>query len=92
MYKAGFPQSEFCLLTRTIFLQFVCIPQSEYYRILSQGEENIHELTENGEVVVVTEYRSLDGGNRHGYVVIKVREMTKLLVHFWVRLIMPLTV
>ena len=30
-------------------------------------------FSENGEVVMVTEYRSLDGGNRHGHVVIKVR-------------------
>ena len=62
----------------------MCIPQTEYHRILSQGEANIHEVVENGEVVMVTEYRSLDGGNRHGHVVIKVRIMSAqkdLIVH-----------
>ncbi|XP_046859606.1 rap guanine nucleotide exchange factor 6-like [Xenia sp. Carnegie-2017] len=64
--------------TRVDDCQFVCIPQTEYHRILSQGEANIHEVVENGEVVMVTEYRSLDGGNRDGHVVIKAKP--KLLV------------
>ena len=67
----------------------MCIPQSEYHRILSQGEENIQKVTENGEVVVVTEYRTLDGGNRHGHVVIKVRQIVLFRQYeenFWMKL------
>lgn len=51
--------------------QFVCIAQSEYYRILHQGEENTRKLEENGRVVLVTEHRVLDGGTRRGHVVIR---------------------
>lgn len=51
--------------------QFVCIAQSEYYRILHQGEENTRKLEENGRVVLVTEHRVLDGGARRGHVVIR---------------------
>ncbi|KAJ8870006.1 hypothetical protein PR048_029017 [Dryococelus australis] len=35
--------------------QFVCVPQSDYYTILYQGEENIHRQEEGGRVVLVTE-------------------------------------
>ncbi|KAH8238011.1 hypothetical protein KR032_010880 [Drosophila birchii] len=43
--------------------QFVCITQTDYYRIQHQGEENTrrHE-DENGRVVMVTELRSIGGG------------------------------
>ncbi|XP_017048393.1 rap guanine nucleotide exchange factor 2 isoform X2 [Drosophila ficusphila] len=43
--------------------QFVCITQTDYYRIQHQGEENTrrHE-DENGFVVMVTELRSIGGG------------------------------
>ncbi|XP_077999088.1 rap guanine nucleotide exchange factor 2-like isoform X4 [Glandiceps talaboti] len=51
--------------------QFVCIAQSDYYRILHQGEENTRKVEEEGEVVMVTEHRILDGGNRKGHIVIK---------------------
>nr|XP_006814043.1 PREDICTED: rap guanine nucleotide exchange factor 6-like [Saccoglossus kowalevskii] len=51
--------------------QFVCIAQTDYYRILHQGEENTRKVEEEGEVVMVTEHRVLDGGNRKGHVVIK---------------------
>lgn len=51
--------------------QFVCIAQSEYYRILHQGEENTRKLEENGRVVLVTEHRVLDRGTRRGHVVIR---------------------
>ncbi|XP_013407362.1 rap guanine nucleotide exchange factor 2 isoform X1 [Lingula anatina] len=51
--------------------QFVCIAQSDYYRILHQGEENTHKFEEKGQVVMVTEDRVLDGGNRKGSIVIR---------------------
>ena len=66
--------------------QFVCITQTDYYRILHQGEENQkrHE-GKDGEVVLVTEQRTLDvnggggvggsavnnGGLRKGHIVIR---------------------
>lgn len=55
--------------------QFVCITQTDYYRILHQGEENIkrHE-DEDGKVVLVTEQRTINARDRSckGYVVIRV--------------------
>lgn len=53
--------------------QFVCITQTDYYRIQHQGEENIrkHE-DENGTCVMVTEARTgVNEGGRKGYVVIR---------------------
>lgn len=52
--------------------QFVCITQQDYYRILHQGEENTVRHEEEGEVVLITEHRVLDSGNRKGHIVIKV--------------------
>lgn len=37
-----------------------------------QGEENTLRFEENGEVVVVSEHRVLDGGNRKGHIIIRV--------------------
>ncbi|CAH1794604.1 unnamed protein product [Owenia fusiformis] len=51
--------------------QFVCIAQDDYYKILSECEENSRKHMEEGEVVMVTEHRSLDGGNRNGHIVIR---------------------
>ena len=55
--------------------QFVCITQTDYYRILHEGEENVkrHE-DQNGKVVLVTEQRtqSTADGIVKGYVVIRV--------------------
>ncbi|XP_041363202.1 rap guanine nucleotide exchange factor 6-like isoform X3 [Gigantopelta aegis] len=51
--------------------QFVCIAQHDYYRILSQGEENTKRHKEEGQVVMVTEHRDLDGGNRRGHILIR---------------------
>ncbi|XP_064457908.1 rap guanine nucleotide exchange factor 6-like isoform X3 [Ornithodoros turicata] len=51
--------------------QFVCIAQGDYYRILHRSEENTWKVEENGQVVLVTEHRSLDGGSREGHVVIR---------------------
>lgn len=53
--------------------QFVCITQQDYYRILHQGEENTVRHEEDGDVVLITEHRVLDSGNRNGHIVIKVR-------------------
>ncbi|XP_055922123.1 rap guanine nucleotide exchange factor 2 isoform X3 [Eupeodes corollae] len=39
--------------------QFVCITQTDYYRIQHQGEENTKRHEENGEVVMVTEMRQI---------------------------------
>ncbi|XP_044766856.1 rap guanine nucleotide exchange factor 2-like isoform X3 [Coccinella septempunctata] len=59
--------------TRTDDCQFVCITQSDYYRILHQGEENIRRHEEDGKVVMVTELRgSVEPNcNRRGHVVIR---------------------
>ena len=51
-----------------------------------QGEENTLRHEENGEVVMVTEHRVLDGGNRKGHIVIKVSEIllqaiSRMLAH-----------
>ena len=40
--------------------------------ILYQGEENTRRIEENGQTVLVTEHRVLDGGNRKGHIVIRV--------------------
>ncbi|KAK9885869.1 hypothetical protein WA026_013744 [Henosepilachna vigintioctopunctata] len=59
--------------TRTDDCQFVCITQSDYYRILHQGEENIRRHEEDGKIVMVTELRgSMEPNcNRRGHVVIR---------------------
>ncbi|XP_076369185.1 rap guanine nucleotide exchange factor 2-like isoform X2 [Tachypleus tridentatus] len=51
--------------------QFVCIAQSDYHRILHQGEVNTRKHEEDGQVVLVTEQRVLDGGSQQGHVVIR---------------------
>ncbi|XP_022246938.1 rap guanine nucleotide exchange factor 6-like isoform X4 [Limulus polyphemus] len=51
--------------------QFVCIAQSDYHKILHQGEENTKKHEEDGQVILVTERRILDGGSRQGHVVIR---------------------
>ncbi|PRD35235.1 UNVERIFIED_CONTAM: Rap guanine nucleotide exchange factor 2 [Trichonephila clavipes] len=60
--------------------QFVCIAQSDYYRILHQGEENTRKHEEDGEVVLVTEHRVLDGGSRRGHIVIR-GTVDRLMAH-----------
>ncbi|XP_069680663.1 rap guanine nucleotide exchange factor 2 isoform X4 [Periplaneta americana] len=58
--------------TRCDDCQFVCITQTDYYRIQHQGEENIRRHEEGGRVVMVTEQRgALEGGGRRGHVVIR---------------------
>ncbi|XP_035779151.1 rap guanine nucleotide exchange factor 2-like isoform X2 [Anopheles albimanus] len=53
--------------------QFVCITQTDYYRIQHQGEDNIRKIEEDGRVVMVTELRNstAENGSRKGYVVIR---------------------
>ncbi|XP_076365591.1 rap guanine nucleotide exchange factor 2-like isoform X4 [Tachypleus tridentatus] len=51
--------------------QFVCIAQSDYHKILHQGEENTRKHEEDGHVVLITERRVLDGGSRQGHIVIR---------------------
>jgi hypothetical protein len=41
-------------------------------RIQHQGEENIRRHEEEGELVLVTESRAIDGGNRRGHIAIRV--------------------
>merc|ERR1719242_2243216 len=51
--------------------QFVCITQTDYYRILHQGEENQRRHEKDGQVVLVTEHRTMDNGARKGHIVIR---------------------
>ncbi|KAK3090078.1 hypothetical protein FSP39_008974 [Pinctada imbricata] len=51
--------------------QFVCIAQQDYHKILDQGKENTQPMIEDGNVVMVTEHRVFDGGNRKGQIVIR---------------------
>ena len=55
-----------------LFSQFVCIAREDYWQIFSQGEANTQRVEEEGEVVLVTEHRTTDGGSREGQVVIRV--------------------
>ena len=61
--------------TKCADCQFVCITQTDYYRILHQGEENIkrHE-DEDGKVILITEQRTVNTPERSvkGYIVIRV--------------------
>ena len=53
--------------------QFVCITQTDYYRIQHQGEENTKRHEENGRLVMVTEQRGgTDVPSRRGHIVIRV--------------------
>ncbi|XP_055593445.1 rap guanine nucleotide exchange factor 2 isoform X2 [Uranotaenia lowii] len=53
--------------------QFVCITQTDYYRIQHQGEDNIRKIEEDGHLVMVTELRNStsENGTRKGHVVIR---------------------
>lgn len=53
--------------------QFVCITQTDYYRIQHQGEENTRRHEENGRLVMVTEQRGhIEVPSRRGHIVIRV--------------------
>ena len=43
------------------------------FPFLFQGEENIKKHEEKGRVVMVTEHRELEGGNKKGHIVIRVK-------------------
>ncbi|KAK2827456.1 hypothetical protein Q7C36_018382 [Tachysurus vachellii] len=52
--------------------QLVCIAQKDYWRILNHVEKNMHKVEEEGEIVMVKEYRELDrSGLCKGHIVIK---------------------
>ena len=57
--------------------QFVCIRQSEYYKILNQGEKNTLKIEENGQTVLVMEQRQIEAIKGKGPIVIKVRHLIK---------------
>lgn len=57
--------------TKTDDCQFVCITQTDYYRILHEGEGNIRKHEENGTVVIVTELRRTDTAGKREPVVIR---------------------
>ncbi|XP_073989793.1 rap guanine nucleotide exchange factor 2-like isoform X3 [Rhodnius prolixus] len=51
--------------------QFVCITQTDYYRIQHQGQEAMQRhVNAEGDLIMVTEQRGVDGGRR-GHVVIR---------------------
>ena len=51
--------------------QFLSIAQQDYHEIMNQGKENTKRHVEDGEVVMVTEHRVFDGGNRRGQIIIR---------------------
>ncbi|CAO1435214.1 unnamed protein product [Diamesa hyperborea] len=57
--------------TKTDDCQFVCITQTDYYRILHEGEGNIRKHEENGKIVIVTELRKTDTVGKREPVVIR---------------------
>ena len=57
--------------TKTDDCQFVCITQTDYYRILHEGEGNIRKHEENGKIVIVTELRKTDTIGKREPVVIR---------------------
>jgi Rap guanine nucleotide exchange factor 2 len=57
--------------TKTDDCQFVCITQTDYYRILHEGEGNIRKHEESGKVVIVTELRKADTAGKREPVVIR---------------------
>ncbi|CAD5124118.1 DgyrCDS12420 [Dimorphilus gyrociliatus] len=59
--------------------QFICIDQENYYRILTQGEENTIRHEENNKVVLVTE-QQVAGGSKKDFTVIRGTK-DKLLDH-----------
>lgn len=67
--------------------QFVCITQTDYYRIQHQGEENTKRHEENGVIVLVTELRhgASDGTPRRGHVVIRVSEKCYYYCNYFYR-------
>ena len=73
-FGGSFPLAFPSFFTDSFFVsfQFVCVAQADYYKILTQGERSIQCIKEDGDVVMITEFRKTDGGSRQGQVVIKV--------------------
>ncbi|CAL1272986.1 unnamed protein product [Larinioides sclopetarius] len=65
MYQKG------VMRTKCEDCQFVCVAQSDYYKILHQGEENIKRHEENGKLLYVTELRTVDSGRNKAHVIIR---------------------
>ncbi|XP_035225084.1 rap guanine nucleotide exchange factor 2-like isoform X2 [Stegodyphus dumicola] len=65
MYQVG------VMRTKVEDCQFVCVAQSDYYRILHQGEENIKKHEENGKLVYVTELRTVDAAGNKSHIIIR---------------------
>ena len=51
--------------------QFVCITQSDYYKILHEGEDALVKEEEEGELVKVSEVRRVEDGSRHAKVLLR---------------------
>lgn len=66
--------------TKTDDCQFVCITQTDYFRILHEGEGNIRKHEENGKVVIVTELRKTDTAGKREPVVIR-GTPERLMIH-----------
>lgn len=66
MYQQG------VMRTKTEDCQFVCVAQSDYYKILHQGEESIKRHEENGKLIYVTETRTVDSTGNKAHVIIRV--------------------
>lgn len=70
------------LLPHVVLAQLVCIAQEDYWCILNHVEKNMHKVEEEGEIVMVKEYRELDrSGTCKGHIVIKVRLF--FLIKYW---------
>lgn len=67
MYQQG------VMRTKVEDCQFVCVAQSDYYKILHQGEESIKRHEENGKLSHVTETRAVDSAGSKSHVIIRVR-------------------
>ncbi len=62
--------------------QFVCVTQTDYYRILHQGEESQRRHEEDGRVVMVTENRANETDpNRRGHLVIKGTQQRYIILY-----------
>ncbi|XP_042895970.1 rap guanine nucleotide exchange factor 2 [Parasteatoda tepidariorum] len=65
MYQQG------VMRTKTEDCQFVCVAQSDYYRILHLGEENIKRHAVNGKLEYITELRTVDATRNKAHVIIR---------------------
>lgn len=81
------------IFPHVVFLQFVCVAQEDYWRILNHVEKNTHKVEEEGEIVMVKEHRELDrSGTRKGHIVIKVSETFSLCLPPSITPFIPLSI